>query len=390
MDWQIWVRDGDRRWLGVIDDEHSLEATARHLELGAWTITVEAGSASADLLLEGAGIALLDGDGSVLLSGPKRSPERSSTPGEGEDLTFSGVDDTAVLSRIVYPSPGTAITSSGVKHAAEYWTNTGAAETVIRDLVNANAGPGALSDRQVPGLVLPASQARGSVLTSQLRLDVLLEAVWGIARAGGLGVHVVQDDVTTDLLLRFYEPADLGDQVRFGAEIGNLAAYEYSAQPPEVTDVIVAIGGEGIDRRFYRYQDRDALWPDVVAEEVLDARDLSQEPGDGDEDWVDPDEASEQRAMERLHEGRAQASVSFEPIDTEGLQFGRDYGLGDVVTAEIDIGEVTDVIREVTYSRSPESGEVVTPSIGEPPDRPQIYKRVAQLRSDVDKLQTRR
>lgn len=390
-DWQLWVRDQHREWIGIIDDELTLTATPRHLALGAWQVTVQANTQSADLLLEGSGIVLLDGAGDVLMSGPKRPMERGNEGGpEGDTITVSGVDDTATLARIVYPSPGTAITPSGVKHGAEHWTATGPGETVIRNLINANAGPGAVVSRRVPGLVLPESQGRGATLTSQLRLDNLLESAWAIAGAAGLGFHLVQDVDSTDLLLEFYTPRDLTDEARFGVHIGNLAGYTYTASPPEVTDVVVAIGGEGVDRRFYSYTRRDPLWPDVIVEEVIDARDLSQTPGEGEEEWVDPDEASAQRATERLDDGAAKASVAFQPIDTDGLMFGRDYQMGDQVTAEIDIGEVSDIIREITLTRTPDQGEVVTPAIGDPPDQPHIYKRVAQLRRDVSQLQTRR
>lgn len=391
VDWQLWVRDQDREWVGVIDDELTFTATPRHLALGAWSVTVQAGTPSANLLLEGAGVVLLDGDGQVLMSGPKRPMTRNGAAGpEGDTITVTGVDDTAVLARIVYPSPSTAITTTGTTHSAEYWTRTGTGETVLRELINTQAGPGALPTRRVPGLVVPPSQGRGSTLTTQLRLDVLLEAAWGIAQAAGLGFHVVQDEETTDLHLRFYEPRDLSQDVRFGTHLGNLASYSYQATPPEVTDVIVAAGGEGVGRRFYHHQRRDPLWPDVVIEETIDARDLSLEPGDGEEDWVDPEEGAEQRATERLDDGAAKASVEFVPIDTDNLTYGTDYQLGDRVTAEIDIGDVTDIIREVTYTRTPDDGEVVTPSIGEPQDQPQIYKRVATLRKDVDQLQNRR
>ncbi|WP_344010525.1 siphovirus ReqiPepy6 Gp37-like family protein [Nocardiopsis exhalans] len=384
------MRGHGREWLGIVDDELDFSATARHLALGAWQVTVEAASPSADLLLEGEGLALIDADGRVLLSGPKRPMERGRDPGSDNTLTFTGVDDTALLSRIVYPSPATAITSTGTKHTAQYWTRNAPAETVLRDLISANAGTSALADRRVPGLYLPASQERGAALSSQLRLDNLLDAAWEIARTGGLGFHVVQDTESTDLHLVVYEPRDRSREIRFGEHLGNLGSYEYSATPPEVTDVIVAIGGEGVDRRFYRYQRRDPLWPGVVIEEVLDARDLSQEPGDGDEEWVNPDAASEQRATERLDDGAATASVTFEPLEVDGLRFGADYALGDIVTAELDLGDVTDTIREVRYSRTPDGGELIVPSIGEPPDQPQIYRRVAALRRDVDQLKTRR
>ncbi len=389
-EWQLWVRDHQRRWLGIVDDDVDFTATSRHLALGAWRVTVDASSPSADLLRAGEGIALLDESGHVLLSGPKRPMERTHTSGAENTLTFSGVDDTAQLARIVYPSPNTPITEAGVQHGAQYWTRSGPAEDVLLELIAANAGPDAIDDRALPGLRIPASEGRGHEVSSQLRLDNLLEAAWSVAGAGDLGFHLVQDHDSTDLLVHVYPARDVSDRVRFSPYLGNLGSYEYSASPPEVTDVIVAIGGEGTDRRFYRYQERDPLWPGVVVEEVLDARDLSQEPGEGDEEWTDPDVASRERATERLRDGAATASVTFEALENEGTQFGRDYALGDVVTAELDLGEVTDIIREVHYSRTPDQGERLRPTLGEPPDQPQIYKRVAALRRDVDQLLTRR
>ncbi|MFC9084889.1 Gp37-like protein [Nocardiopsis dassonvillei] len=77
-------------------------------------------------------------------------------------------------------------------------------------------------------------------------------------------------------------------------------------------------------------------------------------------------------------------------IDTDAVAYWRDYDLGDIVTAEIDLGEITDILREVTLTRTPDMGEQVVPSIGDPPDQPEIYRRVARLSRDVGQLKTRR
>src|SRR5690606_38378087 len=92
--------------------------------------------------------------------------------------------------------------------------------------------------------------------------DSLLEALWGIGEIAGLGVRVVQQG--TSLVLDVYEPADRSAQVRFSVGLGNLASYSYSLTPPEVTDIVVGVGGEGQARVFFRFTQRDPLWPGLV------------------------------------------------------------------------------------------------------------------------------
>lgn len=232
----------------------------------------------------------------------------------------------------------------------------------MRTLVDVNAGPSAREERQVPGLVVPASQGRGPVIESKTRFDNLLDVLWGIGSVAGLGVRVVQQG--TDLLLDVYEPVDRSDEVRFGVELGTLASYSYSLTPPEVTDIVVGIGGEGRQRVFYRFLRRDPLWPGLVREEFVDRRDVNPDAQPSDDDYVDPEAAALASADERFAEAGGKASVTFEPIETDAVRWGRDYWLGDVVTAETEIGPVTDVIREVRYTRSAEDGQRIEPRSG--------------------------
>src|SRR5690606_26715049 len=179
-------------------------------------------------------------------------------------------------------------------------------------------------------------------------------------------------------------------EVRFGMGLGNLASYSYSLTPPEVTDIVVGIGGEGRQRVFYRFLRRDPLWPGLVREEFVDRRDVNPDAQPSDDDYVAPEAAALASADERFAEAGGKASVTFVPIDTDAVRWGRDYWLGDVVTAETEIGPVTDVIREVRYTRSAEDGQRIEPAIGEPQDTPAIYRRVARLRRAVDQRHTRR
>lgn len=387
-EWLLLVRDENLQHIGVIEDDYALEAVERHLGLGAWKVEVAADGPGAELLRAGAGILLVDSaTGETLVSGPTR-PQETQHSVDGYTLAVSGVTDTALLGRLCWPRPTQDIPDTGATQDDAYYVVAGVAETVMLTLVDVNAGPSARAERQVPGLVVPASQDRGPVIESKTRFDNLLDTLWGIGAVAGLGVRVVQQG--TDLVVDVYEPVDRSDEVRFGMGLGNLAEYTYSLTPPEVTDIVVGVGGEGQARVFYRFLRRDPLWPGLVREEFVDRRDVDPSLSPGDDGYVDPEAAALASADERFAEAGGKASVTFVPIDTDAVRWGRDYWLGDVVTAETEIGPVTDVIREVRYTRSAEDGQRIEPAIGEPQDTPAIYKRVAKLRRDVDQLQTRR
>src|SRR5690606_11111872 len=143
---------------------------------------------------------------------------------------------------------------------------------------------------------------------------------------------------------------------------GNLAEYTYSLTPPEGTDVVVGVGGEGQARVFYRFLRRDPLWPGLAREEFGDRRDGDPALSPGDDGSVLPEATALASAAERAAEAGGKASVESAPIDTDALAWGRDYWLGDVVTGETEIGPVTDVIREVRYTRSAEDGQRIEPA----------------------------
>src|SRR5690606_18594799 len=321
-EWQLLVRDDQLAHIGVVDDELELEVIDRHLGLGAWRVVVDARSPSAELLRTGEGILLVTSSGETLLSGPTRPSERQRDVGS-DTITFTGVSDTAVLSRLCWPRPAQDIPATGALQDDAYYVTSGPAETVMRTLVDVNAGPSARAERQVPGLVVPASQDRGPVIESQTRFDNLLDTLWGIGAVAGLGVRVVQQG--TDLVVDIYEPVDRSDEVRFGMGLGNLASYSYSLTPPEVTDIVVGIGGEGRQRVFYRFLRRDPLWPGLVREEFVDRRDVNPDAQPSDDDYVDPEAAALASADERFAEAGGKASVTFVPIDTDAVAWGRDY-----------------------------------------------------------------
>jgi hypothetical protein len=391
-EWVIRVRNADRNMIGEIDDEQELEIRDRHLSHGAWKIVVDADTESAALLEEGDGI-VFEVNGRTVFSGPTTrmvaevTDDNAGTdrPDGAETTTFTGISDTSAFRRIIYPRYTTPITSTGVKHTVDRTKITGPAETVIGTLIDQQAGASALVSRRHPGLIIPTSQSRGPTITSAERFTDLHEHTFALAAGAGMGWRVLQHG--TALEFGVYEPRDLTQEMGFSVELGNVDTYTYELTPPEVTHLIIGAGGEGRDRLLFQYAQPSPLWPGLVIEEFRDSRDLAQAPsGPDDTEWVDPAVASAQQAEERFAEAAAQQTVAFDLLPTEGLVWGTDVDLGDRVNFDTPRGTITDLIREVVYTRTPADGQRITPIVGDEIHMPRTYRALRRLRREVARL----
>lgn len=291
-------------------------------------------------------------NGSVFTSGPIEKPGPYSWEvggGEGK-VTVHFADDLAlIVGHVAYPDPTQVATA---QTTVAHWTMTGTAENVLRALVDANAGPGALASRRVPQLVLGPAAGVGSTITLTLRYDPLGDAMRAAATAGGgLGFRTVQ--VGNQIQFQVYEPADRSLNVRFSQALGNLRSVSYDPDAPTATVAIVAGQGEGTARQIREIVDSAAVskwWrletfvdqrqTNVVAE--LDAAGASTLTGTGE-----------------------QVKLTTVTVDTPSQQYGRDYQLGDVVTVELWPGtQFTDVVRGFHLQATPKDGELMTAIIG--------------------------
>ncbi|MER6912232.1 siphovirus ReqiPepy6 Gp37-like family protein [Streptomyces sp. NPDC000594] len=103
-------------------------------------------------------------------------------------------------------------------------------------------------------------------------------------------------------------------------------------------------------------------------------------------------EVVKEAAAHALKEGEKTGRFQIYPIDTEHIQFGRDYFVGDVVTVSADGQEYQDIVREVNISVE-DGGRIssVTPKIGnqgtgEPLN---LYKTVWEMKEKLRKLESR-
>ncbi|MYX67353.1 ReqiPepy6 Gp37-like protein [Streptomyces sp. KhCrAH-43] len=382
---RVYVRNTALERIGQIDDYTSLTVVPRYNAIGSFVLEVSADSDKAGLLVEGNGLIIRTADGALVDSGPIRTADWSRSKddsGEGK-LTVGGVSDTEVLTRYTcWPAPGSAI---GSQAAAVYKISAVVAETAMRALVNVNAGPGALTVRKNPLLTLATNGGRGPVITRQLnQFDGLFVVLQDIANAAGLGFRVVQ--VGAGLQFQVYAPTDRSGTARFAFDLGNLTDANYQTTPPTCTRAIVVAGGQSSPRSCKTYDRTDPLFPGLVLEQFVDLTSV-------DTASVDLAAQMDQAAEEALTVGAGKGSLAISPIDIPLLQYGRDYQVGDTVSAKVRTTWMTDVVREVTLTCTASEGTTVKAAVGTSDGDgtvARIYQYIARLKQDVGRLKTRK
>lgn len=350
-EWAVYVRDDTLRRIAQLDEFDGLDMTPKFNAVGSWQLTIDRRiSAVASLFRPGFGIEVTR-DGARFLAGPVTNPKVRRTDAE-HTATIVGVDDLTWLARRqAHPQP---LTAAPPYSSTEYDVRTGVCSTVLRAYVEANAGPGALLPRQVPGLALGADPGVGSPVMGRARWQVLLDMLTELAvSGGGLGFDVVQDG--TQLLFTVYQPVDRSTSIKFSEGLGTLASYDLSIAAPAVTYTYVAGGGEGTARVVFEREGADAAgWGRI--EQFVDRRDTS-----------DLAELA-QKSDETLTEGAEKTTLGAVPIETAQVRYGVDYSLGDRVTLVLDDEEdtaVSELIRQVDVKITLESQRLV-PTIGTP------------------------
>ncbi|MGC5534216.1 siphovirus ReqiPepy6 Gp37-like family protein [Streptomyces sp. SR-10] len=382
---RVYVRNPALERIGQIDDYTSLTVIPRYNAIGSFVLEISADSGKANLLAEGNGLIIRTSDGTLVDSGPIRTVDwsRSKDDSGAGKLTVGGVSDTEVLARYTcWPAPGSAI---GSQADAVYKISAAVTETAMRTLVNVNAGPGALASRKCPLLTLAANGLHGPTITRQLnQFESLLAVLTDLANTAGLGFRVVQ--VSSGLQFQVYEPADRSGTARFAFSFGNLADANYTTTPPTCTRALVVAGGQSTPRACKTVDRADPLFPGLVIEQFVDLTSV-------DTASVDLVAQMDQAAEEALTAGAGQGSLAISPIDTPQLRYGRDYQVGDTVSAKVRESWMTDVVREVTLTCTASEGTTVKAAVGSSDGDgtvARIYKYLAQIKRDLGRVKTRK
>ena len=372
----ILVTDRSLNTIDVIDGFTNLDVTIKADEPDSGTVDVPARPEMMALLQPGNRIVLID-SGEIFTAGPIEKPgpynwgvgggdEGSEASGAGT-VTVSWGDDSALIAgRTVYPDPAKPASSQkppdddpDADDPGPAWTYTGPAGTAMTQMVNLNAGPGALANRRIPRLVIGDGAGLGSSIKVSERFTALGDALRAAATAGNTELGFRTRQVDRDIIFEVFEPTDRSDTARFSRGLGNLRSVTYDPSAPTATTALVAGQGEGSDRQIVEVSDADAVARWWRLEEWVDRRDTN-----------DTDQLT-QAGRDKLAEDGEQVQLATVTVDTEDLRFGRDFGLLDRVSVEVypaapglDALVVTDLVRSAHLQYTPKSGRYLSVVVG--------------------------
>jgi hypothetical protein len=330
----------------------------------------------AQLAVPGMGCTLADDQGVRRFSGPLTQIVRN---GDGTmDLTWAS-DLIWLWGRICYPDPAHVITGQ----STDTDERTGPAETVLLAFINANAGPGALAARRVPGLgPMPASLGRGPNAKKTAKLDVLGQLVADMAESAGVRVTVQQ--VGTALAVVVADAPDLSAWARYGPREaggpGLLAEdWSYTISRPALNDAIVAGGGDGLLRVYRERTDADSAtaWGGRIEQLVDSAQTVASDELD-------------QAGDDALAAGAAPVEIKATVLDDPDLRIGVDVPMGAQVALDLDGDLIVERLRQVTTTIAVADGQPtvsVVPVIGSPDAAlTQDQKAFLRMRRDLRKV----
>lgn len=349
-EYRIYVRDSNREIVAEIDSFSSIDAILRFNSPDTWAIDgIPLDSVPGQTLArlpDGAdgmiGI-IIERDGDVIMNGRAQL----STPvdsADGQTVEASGVGDLYWLQdQIAHPSPSDLSWST-----QSHDERTGAAETLLHAYVDANRGPSAVASERVPGLTMGTDSGRGTVMTKRARAEVLLDWCQQIAATDGLGFRIRQSGVS--LIFETYMPRDLRSQVIFSRDLGNISAIALPHQVASINQVIIGGSGEGTARIIAVRSDPESIARYGKRTVFVDQRQSSSATELG------------QTIANQLESGKGGSGAEIAVLDTEAVQYGRDYDLGDFVSVEsqgrVIFGYVTEI--ELHIDRQ---GARVTPRV---------------------------
>lgn len=310
--------------------------------------------------------------GPIWKAGPYAKSLDDDTDAPPGSMKVSFTDDLIWLTdRLAYPDPTNDADSQG---ATAFYTANTQAETEMYNLANLNAGPGALSYRQIPKLIMASAAGVGGTYKLKTRMEQLTDVLRRVALGGGgLGFRTVETGGNIEF--QVYLPQDLSTELFFSFDEGNLRRFELDPEAPLTTTAIVGGDGTGASRTIIERTN-------ATAEATWGRR----------ERWVNQSDTADttelqQAGDEALAEDAERIGLDATAIDTEGLRYGTDYPAGALVSVEGIPGQVlVQPIIAVTLTADSRTGVVqVQPTIGTP-DMDQDQAWVERVRAIEKRL----
>lgn len=361
--WEVLVRNHDLSIAGLLEVT-DFELHLKYQDIGTWTVDFvgldsdgNVNIPAAALEQRGAGLVFKLNDRTIM-SGPWTKPVRTRS-GDQRTFSVSGVDDCQLLAdTIAHPQPSASFPPYGQLQDVR---GPGAAETIIKQFVNVNCGPGAVAARRRFGLSIEPDLVRGLSVVGigdwTKQLDVLIQS---LAQAGGVGYRVIQTDAP-GLQFQVFVPFDRTSTVVFGVELGNTNGYSYSLQRPAGNYVYALGAGTGISRSIHEGEDPVSVGAYGRIETVSD------QSGTADPAVL------EQAIATQLASSAEQFSATVTALDTKAHSWApvaadptTAYDLGDEVSVLIEEVQFAETITEIVATFSADKGSVIAPIVGTP------------------------
>ena len=262
----------------------------------------------------------------------------------------------------------------------QYDTETGPAETVLKTYVSNNLGPDAATVRQLANFSIETDAGQGSTVTYNARFDQLVQTDMNgllqiLANSGGVGFKLTHD-AGTGLVFHVFVPSTK-NAAKFSLDLGNLATYEYMEDATALVNyVVVGGGGTGLARAFYQTSNAASVTRWGRREGFVNG-------GSGTTAAQLQDQASN-----ALNNGASKLTFNAVFYETDGLQYVRDFNLGDIVSVTVDGATLTDVVRSVDIALDAQQGETLVIGIGTPSSG-QIINALQRYQQMAAQLNTR-
>lgn len=363
--YQIFIRDYNLQVAELVDDFINLTFTRRFNRMGEWELNLKFGNKAAQKLIElvnaqdGSGNPLNFGksgilvirNGSIIFSGPARHLEEDWSD-QGHTLKVIGPDD-MVWPAMRFGIPG-ALFSYETTYSSEFYSQTGYADAVIKGLARKQFGVDAPTNRRFTFINIAANANQGySSVASNVRFDNVLDEMIRVADVSEwngypIGIQCIQNTSNT-LDFSTYVPPDKSSSVIFSPDLGNIRSYKFIQAGPKANVVMAGDKGQGTARQF----------------QVAGNGGVQRRWGVS-EDFIDGSQSTNTtKLLQQVHSGLRERdqinSYSFIPNElVKGSMFQTDYNLGDKVTFQLRGKRVSQIVREVKISLSPE-GEIIEP-----------------------------
>lgn len=228
-------------------------------------------------------------------------------------------------------------------HAATAYTDkSGPADDVIKAFVRENAGslaasPPRITNGVITGLGVAADLSLAPTWEGSRVWKGLLETIQEIAKVSGVDFDVAKTGPSTFEFRTYYPQlgTDRSATVIFSTDLGNMGSPVYTlSRTEEANDTLVL--GQGQE------EDRETVNRTTSA--------TGESPWNRIEDLYNSNQEATVAALEdagdaRLEELQANESFQLRALQTSSLMYGRDYFLGDLVTARFkDIERVKKVV----------------------------------------------